>query len=89
MPIEDWYKESEISNKDYWPMDYPPICAYVHYLMGLVIKKIMPDAVSDGVLARGYMEKDYITVMRAFVVLLEYIVFVPGYLRLLSHFPSK
>jgi hypothetical protein len=54
--------------------------------MAQLIKRLFPDAVTGGTLARGYMDPDYITLMRALVVLLEFAVFVPGYLRLLTNF---
>ena len=37
LPIEKWYSNSTASNTSYWPMDYPPLCAEMHYLMGRTI----------------------------------------------------
>ena len=56
MDVKDWYKDTELSNKEYWPMDYPPLCAYFHYVMGKVVKRLMPDAVTGATLARGFMD---------------------------------
>jgi hypothetical protein len=33
LDVSQWYSDTIYSNKTYWPMDYPPLCAYTHYLM--------------------------------------------------------
>jgi alpha-1,3-glucosyltransferase len=52
--------------------------------MGTIIKKLSPAALQT----RGYMndEYKYVSIMRLFVVLLEFAVFVPGYLKLVTAF---
>jgi len=30
LPIEKWYNDTIYSNSSYWPIDYPPLCAYTH-----------------------------------------------------------
>ena len=32
-PAEKWYTDSQFMNISYWPMDYPPLCAYTHWAM--------------------------------------------------------
>ena len=30
-PVETWYTDGPLMNYTYWPMDYPPLCAYTHW----------------------------------------------------------
>ena len=70
-------------------MDYPPLCAYTHYFMGTIVKLFMPQAITGGLSARGYADDAYISLMRAFVVLFEFVIFVPGYLKLIKSYGSN
>jgi alpha-1,3-glucosyltransferase len=45
--------------------------------------------VTGSIEARGYAEASYVTLMRALVVVLEFMIFVPGYLKLLNAFLDK
>ena len=45
LPIEDWYRDTIHMNTSYWPLDYPPLCAYAHYTWGFVIKAFVPEAI--------------------------------------------
>jgi hypothetical protein len=56
--------------------------------MGTIVRLFMPEAVTGSVEARGYAESAYVSLMRAFVVLLEFGIFVPGYLKLLNAYLS-
>jgi hypothetical protein len=44
LPLEKWYTNSTISNVSYWPMDYPPLCMEIHYIMGKSIEVLEPKA---------------------------------------------
>ena len=48
LPIEKWYTESEHNNSTYWPIDYPPLCAYYHYAFSQIIALIEPQAIKLG-----------------------------------------
>ena len=74
LPVESWYKNSTISNTSYWPIDYPPLCAEFHYLMGKSIQWLEPNAF----LTSGYAETRYVFLMRSWVVIWEYLIFVPA-----------
>lgn len=74
LPIEAWYTNSTISNISYWPMDYPPLCAELHYVMAKSIKWLEPDALSKS----GYASTRYIFLMRSWVIIWEYLIFVPA-----------
>ena len=43
-----WYVDSQYSNINYWPMDYPPLCAYTHKFMAKVVSQVTPDALKLG-----------------------------------------
>ena len=38
----EWYEDTQWNNKTYWPMDYPPLCAYFHNKMGSLVKAVTP-----------------------------------------------
>jgi len=57
--------------------------------MGKVVRFFMPQAVIGDTSARGYAEDSYVSLMRALVVLLEFLIFVPGYLRLVKSYSNN
>ena len=38
-PVNKWYSDGEHMNITYWPMDYPPLCAYTHWFMANIVAK--------------------------------------------------
>ncbi len=74
LPFTQWYKNTTHSNVSYWPLDYPPLCMEVHYVMSKSIEYLEPQALDT----IGYMEPRYVWLMRTWVIILEYLVFVPG-----------
>ena len=34
LEITEWYKNNSANNVTYWPLDYPPLTAYHHWLLG-------------------------------------------------------
>ena len=83
MPIEMWYTDNQYMNISYWPMDYPPLCAYTHWLMGKTVNISQPDAVKLGE-SYGYNNWHYRTVMRSFVILQEFLIFAPALYLVIS-----
>ena len=73
-PIEQWYTNTSLSNVSYWPMDYPPLCMQLHYVMGRSIEVLEPAAFET----QGYKEPRYVFIMRLWVILLEYVIYVPA-----------
>ena len=43
-----WYSDTEYSNKTYWPLDYPPLCAQFHRLFGNLIQRSTPEFIDLG-----------------------------------------
>jgi alpha-1,3-glucosyltransferase len=82
-PTREWYSDGMHMNTTYWPMDYPPLCAYAHYGMALIVNKVTPEAVELDSPA-GYNGPLYRSMMRLALILLELVVFVPAAIRLLT-----
>ena len=36
LPVSEWYTDSRINRKDYWPLDYPPMSGYHSYILGKI-----------------------------------------------------
>ena len=36
-PPRLWYVDGPHMNTSYWPMDYPPLCAYTHWFMANIV----------------------------------------------------
>lgn len=46
LPVNLWYANTTLSNTTYWPLDYPPLCAYFHNTFSYLIYVIAPFAVN-------------------------------------------
>lgn len=44
-PVREWYTDGPLMNYSYWPMDYPPLCAYTHWLWSQIIDVVEPNAI--------------------------------------------
>lgn len=44
-PVREWYTDGPLMNYSYWPMDYPPLCAYTHWAWSQVIEVVEPNAI--------------------------------------------
>lgn len=88
LPVNMWYNDTPYSNVSYWPMDYPPLCAYTHYAMAQVVGIVEPDALRLGV-SHGYSKGQYRTLMRVLMILLEFLFLVPALKRVLDTYYSK
>lgn len=47
-PISMWYTDHNYMNTTYWPLDYPPLCAYTHWFIAKTIQKLQPQALILG-----------------------------------------
>ena len=81
-PPRLWYVDGPHMNTSYWPMDYPPLCAYAHWGMSQLVAKIQPQAIQLGQ-SYGYENQMYRAIMRNALILLELIVMVPAVMKLL------
>jgi len=36
-PAREWYIDGPHMNTSYWPIDYPPLCAYAHLGMAKIV----------------------------------------------------
>ena len=55
-------------------MDYPPLCAEMHYIMAKSVQWLEPKAL----ITSGYATTRYVFLMRSWVILWEYLIFVPA-----------
>ena len=78
-----WYEDTEYNNKTYWPMDYPPLCAFFHYHVGSLVKLVTPEAFVLGE-SYGHTSPEMIFMMRVWVIIAEFSVFVPSLLFLIN-----
>ena len=40
LPYSMWYEDNQYMNISYWPLDYPPLCAYTHWGMSHIVKAV-------------------------------------------------
>jgi len=83
-----WYADTPLSNTTYWPLDYPPLCAYLHHYVGKIVRfdfgvevfRILPtDKQGAGHLGSGWsQDEEYIMVMRLIPAIAELVVFAPA-----------
>lgn len=52
-PPELWYTNTTFSNSSYWPLDYPPLCQYTHFVMGCMTNYLFGPA---PLMTTGFME---------------------------------
>lgn len=81
-PLNKWYADGDHMNITYWPMDYPPLCAYTHWFMANVVSKFEPNAIKL-TSSYGYNSSLYRSIMRTALIILELIALVPPLLKLL------
>lgn len=74
-PPSLWYTNTTLSNNSYWPIDYPPLCSYFHRLMATTTTYHLGDL---PLTTPGYMEEEYVSYMRFWVIVSEYLIFVPS-----------
>jgi len=84
LPVNEWYQESE-QKYAYKGIDYPPFCMYLHYIMGRILKKLIPKSMEYYV-SRGYESDSLKLYMRSTIVIFDLLVFCTGFLYFLYKF---
>lgn len=77
LPARDWYRNTTENDLSYWGLDYPPLSAYVSWLLGKGIAFVEPDALRLYV-SRGYQSALLRIMMRLTVILGDIFVFFPA-----------
>ncbi|KDQ15002.1 glycosyltransferase family 57 protein [Botryobasidium botryosum FD-172 SS1] len=73
LPMRDWY----FYDLPYWGLDYPPLTAYVSWLCGIIGHWMNPEWVAFES-SRGVESPDSKTFMRATVLALDALIYVPA-----------
>jgi len=84
LPVNEWYQESE-QEYAYKGIDYPPFCIYLHYIMGRILKKLIPESM-EYYISRGYESDSLKLYMRSTIVILDLLVFCTAFLYFLYKF---
>ncbi len=84
LPPSQWYQESE-QEYAYKGVDYPPFCMYVHYAMGQVLKRYLPESLVYTV-SRGFESEQLKFFMRSTVVTFDVLLLFTGVVYFLAHF---
>ncbi|KAG9304339.1 hypothetical protein G9A89_019901 [Geosiphon pyriformis] len=73
LPINQWY----YYDPQWWGLDYPPLTAYVSWICGKIGSALNPEWFAlDS--SRGHESLENKVFMRASVIILEFIIYVPG-----------
>ena len=72
--VTEWYSNSIINPKEYWPMDYPPMSGYHSYILGIICKIIYPQAV-EPFYSRGFESPILKIIMRLFALFSDVLFF--------------
>ena len=84
LPAKQWYHY----DREYWPLDYPPLTAYHSYILGFIASKVDPKFV-ELVSSRGLETPEIITFMRLTSLFSDMLVFVPSILYFHNTFRSN
>lgn len=79
----DWYKNTIDNDLNYWGLDYPPLSAYVSYIIGRVIAIFEPETIMLHS-SRGYETSTSRVLMRTSVILADVLIFFPALLLLVQ-----
>ena len=77
LPVSEWYTDSRINRKDYWPLDYPPMSGYHSYILGKILEKYYPESVMFKK-SLGFESAKFKLIMRFFVIISDFIFFHIG-----------
>ncbi|EFC49982.1 dolichyl pyrophosphate Man9GlcNAc2 alpha-1,3-glucosyltransferase [Naegleria gruberi] len=81
LPISEWY----FYDLEYWGLDYPPLTAFHHYLMGKVNGYLnLCDGCFEFMTSRGNQNVSVIMFMRISVILMDLLLYIPVCLLLLK-----
>lgn len=83
LPIEQWYTNGTHNDLLYWGLDYPPLTAYHHYLLGIISRKINKNWVElfD---SRGFESVSHKLFMRISAIIPFFIFYLPPLLFFFS-----
>jgi len=84
LSVNEWYQESE-QDYAYKGIDYPPFNMYLHYTMGRILKKLIPESMEYNV-SRGYKSDSLKLYMRSTIVIFDLLVFCTGFFYFLYKF---
>ncbi len=82
-PPTQWYVNGPHMNTTYWPMDYPPLCAYAHWAMSQIVAVVTPQAIQLQS-SFGYSSEHYRSLMRLALIVLEVVILIPAVIKLLD-----
>eukprot|EP00918_Siedleckia_nematoides_P053560 GHVU01117020.1.p1 GENE.GHVU01117020.1~~GHVU01117020.1.p1 ORF type:complete len:941 (+),score=164.98 GHVU01117020.1:246-3068(+) len=72
LPPTEWYRDTAMNNRSYWPLDYPPLSGYHSYALGVVARRVVdPASVALTPESRGYESPPHRLFMRASVLLAD------------------
>ena len=77
LEAKTWYTNSVNNTKEYWPLDYPPMSGYHSFILGYILKKIMPDSV-ELIKSHGFENHKFKIIMRFFVLISDLLTFQIG-----------
>ncbi|KAL0229903.1 hypothetical protein PCE1_003467 [Barthelona sp. PCE] len=75
LPTDQWYVNGTDNDLMYWGLDYPPLTAYHHFLVGKVFEKVHPPSVSLHE-SRGNEDKQTLLLMRSSALISDCILFI-------------
>lgn len=85
LPIENWYDYDK-----YTKLDYPPMAGYVHYVMGMILKKLEPQVMNEAPLySTDYLTYFQKTEVRAIIILVTCLTYYPAIIIFVSWIFSK
>ncbi|CAI5442433.1 unnamed protein product [Caenorhabditis angaria] len=88
LPIEKWYVNDTMNDLQYWGLDYPPLTAYHHWIMGIISKKINPDWI-ELFESRGYESVSHKLFMRISAIIPFILFYIPPLISLFFRSSKK
>ena len=77
LPLSEWYFPSPRNDIYYWGLDYPPLTAYVSYMMGRILSYLDPEMLLLHS-SRGYESEQSKTFMRLTVLISDLLLYFPA-----------
>lgn len=86
LPISEWY----FYDLEYWGLDYPPLTAFHHYLMGKLSDLFgLCQGCFDFMSSRGNQSHQTVMFMRVSVILSDLVLYIPACFLLLMEFRER
>lgn len=92
IPISSWYTQTDDNDLQYWGLDYPPLSAYLAFILGKLAEFSLFDQAKLVALhsSRGFEDETSRLFMRWSVILLDVLLFFPAiYYFCWSHFKER